>query len=137
MEATAHAAPPLVGTGSGSRNGAHGDAEPKRLLADEPERDRAIRAEQLLVRGTRSAGHECSSRGSGTGTPQSLIAWTEARSQSRKQGGVGPGSKLLPGTRLGVVLSEKVAVAAGSLQKQELSLHSINENPVWFNMAVP
>jgi transposase len=37
MEATAHAPPQTVGTGSRSRNGAHGDAEPQRLLADEPE----------------------------------------------------------------------------------------------------
>jgi hypothetical protein len=28
-------------------------------------------------------------------------AWTEARSQSRAQGGLGPGSYLLPGTRFG------------------------------------
>jgi len=37
MEAATHAPPPLVGTGSGSRNGAHGDAQPQRLLADESE----------------------------------------------------------------------------------------------------
>jgi hypothetical protein len=37
MEAAAHAPPQAVGTGSRSRNGAHGDAEPQRLLADEPE----------------------------------------------------------------------------------------------------
>jgi hypothetical protein len=37
MEAAAHAPPQPVGTGSRSRNGAHGDAQPERLLADEPE----------------------------------------------------------------------------------------------------
>ncbi len=37
VEATAHAPPQPVVTGSGSRNGAHGDAQPQRLLADEPE----------------------------------------------------------------------------------------------------
>jgi hypothetical protein len=34
-------------------------------------------------------------------------------------------------------LSEKVAVAAGSLEKQELFVYTIDENPVWFDMAVP
>ena len=37
MEAATHASPSLVGIGSRSQNGAHGDAEPQRLLADEPE----------------------------------------------------------------------------------------------------
>jgi hypothetical protein len=34
VETTTHAPPQPVVTGSGSRNGAHGDAEPERLLAD-------------------------------------------------------------------------------------------------------
>lgn len=34
-------------------------------------------------------------------------------------------------------LSEKVAVAIGSLKKQALSVHSIDENPVRLDMAVP
>ncbi len=37
--------------------------------------------------------------------PRSHPAWTEARSQSHTQGGVGPGSQLLPGTRLAFLLS--------------------------------
>jgi hypothetical protein len=36
-----------------------------------------------------------------------------------------------------VFLSEKVAVAAGSLEKQEISVFSIDEYPVRFDMAVP
>lgn len=34
-------------------------------------------------------------------------------------------------------LSEKIAVASGSFEKQELFLHSIDGNPVRFDMAVP
>ena len=74
----------------------------------------AIRAEQSLVRGTRSSGHGSHLESSalqvkgpsliGTALynamaaiaaqkkPRSHPAWTEARSQSRTQGGVGPGS---------------------------------------------
>jgi hypothetical protein len=37
MEAATHAPPSPVGVGSRSRNSAHGDAEPQRLLADEQE----------------------------------------------------------------------------------------------------
>ena len=37
MEATAHAPPSSAGFGCRSRNRAHGDAEPQRVLADEPE----------------------------------------------------------------------------------------------------
>ncbi len=37
MEAATHASPPLVRIGSRSRQGAYGDAQPQRLLADEPE----------------------------------------------------------------------------------------------------
>ena len=37
MEAATHASPPLVSIGSRSQDGAHGDAEPQRLLADESE----------------------------------------------------------------------------------------------------
>ena len=37
VEAAAHAPPSPVGIGSRSRNSAHGDAEPQRLLADESE----------------------------------------------------------------------------------------------------
>jgi hypothetical protein len=58
VEAATHAPPQPVVTGSRSRNGAHGDAEPQRLLADEPERDCAIRAQQPLAGGTRSSGYE-------------------------------------------------------------------------------
>jgi len=34
-------------------------------------------------------------------------------------------------------LSEKFAVAAGSLEEQVISVHSVDYNPVRFNMAVP
>ena len=34
MEAATHASPPLVSIGSRSRQGAYGDAQPQRLLAD-------------------------------------------------------------------------------------------------------
>jgi len=37
MEATAHAPPESVSTWDQSKEGAHGDAEPQRLLADESE----------------------------------------------------------------------------------------------------
>ena len=58
VETATHASPPLVSVGSRSQQSAYGDAEPQRLLADEPERDCAIRAQQPLVRRTRSSGHE-------------------------------------------------------------------------------
>ena len=57
MEAATPATPPLVSIGSKSPAGASGIAVPQRLLAGEPDRDCAIRAEQSLVRGTRSSGH--------------------------------------------------------------------------------
>ncbi len=58
MEATAYTSSSSVSVGSESRQSAHGDAEPERLLADESKRTGAICAEQPLVRRTRSSGYE-------------------------------------------------------------------------------
>ena len=58
VEATAHAAPEPARFGCEPEARAHGIAEPQGLLADEPDRDCAIRAEQPLAGGTRSSGHE-------------------------------------------------------------------------------
>jgi len=49
MEAAAHASPESPRAGYPSRRGAPGDAEPQRLLEDEPEQDCASRAEQPLA----------------------------------------------------------------------------------------
>jgi len=57
VEAAAYATPESASAWGKFQTCAHGIAEPQRLLADEPDGDCAIRAEQPLAGGTRGSGY--------------------------------------------------------------------------------
>lgn len=74
MEAATQASQIFACVRDPSRPCASGDVQPQRLLANEPERACANRAEQSLASGTRGAGHESRlDRSSRWGNGPSLI----------------------------------------------------------------